>query len=114
MGVVFFCLALLYLCFWILGKIMNHTDNVHDLVNLDKKEHIKLDISRVRAAHAEDAAAAGEAQPAAEETAEEKAEDEIPGEIAAVIAQAIQDYQDDVHVEESGIITLIPRESRWR
>ena len=50
---------------------------------------------------------------AAGEAAAEEKKQEITPEIAAVIAQAIKDYQDDVHVEESGVITLIPKHTPW-
>lgn len=109
MGVVFTCLALLYLSFFCLGKIMNRSKTVHDIVNLDEAGNLKLDISRSKSADNNEA----EEKTPDKENENKEVKQDIPDEIVAVIAQAIQDYQDDVHVEESGVITLVPHETRW-
>lgn len=109
MGVVFTCLALLFLAIRIFGFVMRRSTVVKQVVDMNPG-NMKLDVSKAttKGAEAEDEEPSGDAK----EEAEEKTP-EITPEIAAVIAQAIQDYQDDVHVEESGIITLQPKQSAW-
>ncbi len=115
MGVVFTCLALLYIAFLLLGKFMNRSKHIKVVINMDKPENRKLEVIR----HNDDDDDDEESTPAAaaaSKTAAEKKEEKKPEmdpEIAAVIAQAIKDYQDDVHVEESGVITLLPKQSAW-
>lgn len=114
MGVVFTCLALLYIAFMLLGKFMTRSKHIKVVIDMDKPENRKLEVVR----HGDDddeeeekPASAVASQPATEKPEEKKPE--MDPEIAAVIAQAIKDYQDDVHVEESGVITVIPKQSPW-
>lgn len=115
MGVVFTCLALLYIAFMLLGKFMNRSKHIKVVIDMDKPENRKLEVIR----HDDDDDDEEEATPtpkAAAKPAAEKKEEKKPEmnpEIAAAIAQAIKDYQDDVHVEESGVITLLPKQSAW-
>ena len=109
MGVVFFCLALLYFAFALLGRIMNRSKTIKYVIDMDNPANRKLEMN-----HAKDEEIALAPQTQAEAVPEKAKEPEMSLEIAAVIAQAIGDYQDDVHVEESGIITIMPRDSRWR
>jgi len=111
MGVVFSCLALLYIAFALLGKFMNRSKHVKELIDMDKPENRKLEMIRSKDDDDDDEETSLDTekkQPAVEEK-----KPEVTPEIAAAIAQAIKDYQDDVHVEESGIITLNPKQSPW-
>ncbi len=111
MGVVFTCLALLYIAFMLLGKFMNRSKHIKVVIDMDKPENRKLEVIRHDDDDDEEAATAPVA--AAPVKQQEEKKQEITPEIAAAIAQAIKDYQDDVHVEESGVITLLPKQSAW-
>lgn len=111
MGVVFTCLALLYIAFMLLGKFMNRSKHIKVVIDMDKPENRKLEVIR----HNDDDDDEPEVKTASAATPAKVVEKkpEITPEIAAAIAQAIKDYQDDVHVEESGVITVIPKQSPW-
>ncbi len=111
MGVVFTCLALLYIAFMLLGKFMNRSKHIKVVIDMDKPENRKLEVIRHDDDDEEEPVATPAAKPVAAKAEEKK--QEITPEIAAAIAQAIKDYQDDVHVEESGVITLLPKQSAW-
>ncbi|MCF0203016.1 MAG: OadG family protein, partial [Bacteroidaceae bacterium] len=110
MGVVFFCLALLYVAFYLLGKFMTRSKYIKKVVDMDSPENRKLVLNISK--EEEQAGGSGMLTPDAIASMVE-AKPEMTDEIAAVIAQAIKDYQDDVHVEESGVITLIPKTTPW-
>ena len=112
MGVVFTCLALLYIAFMLLGKFMNRSKHIKVVIDMDKPENRKLEVIRHDDDDDEEEPVATPAAKPVAAKAEEKKQ-EITPEIAAAIAQAIKDYQDDVHVEESGVITLLPKQSAW-
>ena len=111
MGVVFTCLALLYIAFMLLGKFMNRSKHIKVVIDMDKPENRKLEVIRHGDDDDDEPVATPVAKPVAAKVEEKKPE--ITPEIAAAIAQAIKDYQDDVHVEESGVITLLPKQSAW-
>lgn len=111
MGVVFTCLALLYIAFMLLGKFMNRSKHIKEVIDMDRPENRKLEFTRPGDDDDEEPAAKPAAVVATVKAEEKKPE--ITPEIAAAIAQAIKDYQDDVHVEESGVITLLPKQSAW-
>lgn len=113
MGVVFTCLALLYIAFMLLGKFMNRSKHIKEVIDMDKPENRKLEM--IRSNDDEDDEPDTESDKSEKpETSDEKEEKpKVTPEIAAAIAQAIKDYQDDVHVEESGIITVNPKQSAW-
>ena len=91
MGIVFFCLTLLYLFFTLFGKIV-------------VKQKAQKKISREEQFNA--AAAAYRAA-----SADMKETDkEI---YMAVIAMALKQYTDNIHDEESGIITIKPHHTMW-
>ncbi|MCQ2243393.1 MAG: OadG family protein [Bacteroidaceae bacterium] len=115
MGVVFTCLALLYIAFWLLGRFMNRSKHIKEVIDMDKPENRKLEMIRHNDDDDDD-----EEQPSIKPLVAQKADEqkeemkkEISPEIVAAIAQAIKDYQDDVHVEESGVITLLPKHTPW-
>ncbi len=114
MGVVFTCLALLYIAFWLLGRFMNRSKHLKEVIDMDKPENIKLEMVRHNDDDDdEDNPAAPVAAAAASKKAAEEKKEEITPEVIAAITMAIKDYQDDVHVEESGVITVLPKQSPW-
>ncbi len=94
MGIVFFCLTLLYLFFTLFGKIV-------------VKQKAQKKISREEQFNA--AAAAYRASKAASADMKET-DKEI---YMAVIAMALKQYTDNIHDEESGIITIKPHHTMW-
>ena len=95
MGIVFFCLALLYVFFTLFGKIVVRK-------KAQKKAAREEQFNAAAAAHR-----AALAKKAAEE---ETSEQDV---YMAVIALALKQYMDDVHDEESGIITIKPHHTMW-
>ena len=94
LGIVFFCLALLYVFFTLFGKIVVRK-------KAQKKAAREEQFNAAAAAHR-----AALAKKAAEETSEHDV-------YMAVIALALKQYMDDVHDEESGIITIKPHHTMW-
>ena len=105
MGIVFFCLALLFLFFWIFGIIMNHLDTAKKVVNA---QPIKPITKTVEVTHDLAHATGNILQDGLEKKGIDK---EV---YIAVISMALKQYQDDVHDVESGIITIKARETGWR
>lgn len=101
MGIVFSCLALLWIFFTIFGRIMGRKQREkHDTAKKAHKDRMM----------------------AAQDDEDERA---FPGEVAqgastddtdvcvAVISMAIKEYLDDIHDHESDIITIIPKATKW-
>ena len=105
MGIVFFCLALLFIFFWIFGLIMNHLDTAKKVVNA---QPIKPITKTVEVTHDLAHATGNILQDGLEKKGIDK---EV---YIAVISMALKQYQDDVHDVESGIITIKARETGWR
>ena len=105
MGIVFFCLALLFLFFWIFGLIMNHLDTAKKVVNA---QPLKPITKTVEVTHDLAHATGNILQDGLEKKGIDK---EV---YIAVISMALKQYQDDVHDVESGIITIKARETGWR
>jgi Na+-transporting methylmalonyl-CoA/oxaloacetate decarboxylase gamma subunit len=104
MGIVFSCLALLWIFFTIFGKIMGRkSEEKHAIA---KAEHKK----RLMAAHDED----DEDERSFPGIVVKHNNQEDPDIIIAVISMAIKEYLDDTHDVESGIITIMPKENtKW-
>lgn len=98
MGIVFSCLALLFLFFSILGKIM---------VNKEKADKASREAGWVKLKTARMPIEAKDSK-----IPPSKKKEDIDVYIA-VIAMALKDYQDNLHDEESGIITIRPRHTMW-
>ncbi len=117
MGVVFTCLALLYIAFLLLGRFMNRSKHIKEVIDMDNPENRKLEMIRHNDDDDDDNAPSIKPLVAQKTAIEEKVDEpqkkEISPEVIAAIAQAIKDYQDDVHVEESGVITLTPKQTPW-
>lgn len=99
MGIVFSCLALLFVFFSILGKIM---------VRKEKADRASREAGwvKVKTARMPIEAKDSKIPPS------KKKEEDIDV-YMAVIAMALKEYQDNLHDEESGIITIRPRHTMW-
>ncbi len=82
MGIVFTCLALLWIFFTIFGRIMGHRQMEEE----DERAFPGVVTKR---------------------------RDEDPEVLMAVVAMALKEYLDDTHDTESGVITLIPKFTKW-
>ena len=104
MGIVFSCLALLWIFFTIFGRIMSHRQ---------REKH-----ASAKRAHKERIIAAQEEEederafPAVTITkhASDGTDDDV---YVAVISMALKEYMDDIHDLESGIITISPKQTKW-
>lgn len=99
MGIVFTCLALLCIFFTIFGKIMHRQQK--DKANAEKQER------KLRHAMME------EDERAFPKVVEKKHFDDDNDVCIAVIAMAMKEYLDNIHDEESGIITIRSKHSNW-
>ena len=99
MGIVFSCLALLFVFFSILGKIM---------VRKEKADRASREAGwvKVKTARMPIEAKDSKIPPS------KKKEEDIDV-YRAVIAMALKEYQDNLHDDESGIITIRPRRTMW-
>ncbi len=104
MGIVFFCLALLFLFFWIFGLIMAHIDTAKKVANT---QPIKTVTKTVEVTHDIAHATGNILQDGLKTKGIDK---EV---YIAVISMALKQYQDDVHDVESGIITIKSRQTGW-
>lgn len=92
MGIVFSCLALLFIFFWIFGAYMQRKQRMAAAV----------------APTSHDGDHVPESQPAAD-TAQETDQSVY----MAVISLALRSYLEDKHDNDSGIITIKPKTTRW-
>ena len=104
MGIVFFCLALLFVFFWIFGLIMRHLDTAKKVVNA---QPIKPITKTVEVTHDLAHATGNILQDGLKTKGIDK---EV---YIAVISMALKQYQDDVHDVESGIITIKSKDTDW-
>ena len=108
MGIVFFCLALLYVFFRIFGMIIVHQRE------LKKAAEAAAAVQPVKAVAKTTEIAAEMAHKTNVVLKDGIQSKGIDREIyMAVIAMALKQYQDDVHDVESGIITIKPRQTMW-
>ena len=104
MGIVFFCLAVLFVFFWIFGLIMRHLDTAKKVVNT---QPIKPITKTVEVTHDIAHATGNILQDGFQKKGIDK---EV---YIAVISMALKQYQDDVHDVESGIITIKSHHTGW-
>ena len=104
MGIVFFCLFLLFVFFWIFGAIMRHLDTAKKVVNT---QPIKPITKTVEVTHDLAHATGNILQDGLKTKGKDK---EV---YIAVISMALKQYQDDVHDVESGIITIKSKDTDW-
>ena len=104
MGIVFFCLFLLFVFFWLFGAIMRHLDTAKKVVNA---QPIKPITKTVEVTHDLAHATGNILQDGLKTRGKDK---EV---YIAVISMALKQYQDDVHDVESGIITIKSKDTDW-
>ncbi len=107
MGIVFSCLALLFVFFWLFGAYMKHKQRIAKAT----ERHATL-LYRTGKKTVEITTEIGhKTNVMLKDGLETKG---IDKEIyIAVISLALQDYLEDVHDVESGIITIKPKQTRW-
>ena len=104
MGIVFFCLAVLFVFFWLFGLIMRHMDTAKKVANT---QPIKPITKTVEVTHDIAHATGNILQDGFQKKGIDK---EV---YIAVISMALKQYQDDVHDVESGIITIKSHQTGW-
>jgi len=104
MGIVFLCLALLWLFFTVFGMIMRHIDTAKKVANTQPIKPITLTVEKT-------AEIGHKTSNILQEGFDKKGIDmEV---YMAVIGMALRQYEDDVHDVESGIITIKPKSTGW-
>lgn len=104
MGIVFSCLALLWIFFTIFGIVMRRKNEEKN--SLAKAAHKK----RIMAVHDEE----DEDERSFPGIVVKHHDEDDPDVYIAVISMAIKEYLDDSHDVESGIITIMPKENtKW-
>ena len=101
MGIVFFCLAVLFLFFWLFGILMRQYEkakNVQPIKAVTKTVEVTHDIAHATGNLLQDGLKT------------KGIDKEV---YIAVIAMAMKQYQEDVHDVESGIITIKAKSSGW-
>ena len=104
MGIVFFCLFLLFVFFWVFGLIMAHLETAKKVAHT---QPIKPITKTVEVTHDLAHATGNILQDGFDKKGIDK---EV---YIAVISMALKQYQDDVHDVESGIITIKPQRTGW-
>lgn len=103
MGIVFFCLFLLFVFFSLFGKyIVSRRKAAKSKISEYPAPPVKLPSKGTKSVRKD-----------IEMAVAALALDEEMSTYMAVISLALQQYQDDVHDVESGIITIKPHETRW-
>ena len=103
MGIVFSCLALLWIFFTIFGMVMHSRQEQKR--QTAKQAHRERILSKISMDEEEDERAFPGVVT--------KRRDEDPEVLMAVVAMALKEYLDDTHDTESGVITLIPKFTKW-
>ena len=104
MGIVFFCLAVLFVFFWLFGVIMRHMETAKKVANQQPIKPITLTVEKtIEVGHKTNVILQNGLKTKG-----------IDKEIyMAVIGMALKQYEDDVHDVESGIITIKQKTSSW-
>jgi len=104
MGIVFFCLALLWLFFTIFGIIMKHQEAAKKVVHQQPIKPITKTVEKtMEVGH--------KTGVMLKEGFDTKG---IDREVyMAVIGLALRQYEDDIHDVESGVITIKPKDTGW-
>lgn len=104
MGIVFFCLCLLWVFFSIFGMLMRHAEtakkvaNKHPIKPITKTVEKTIEVAHVTGNILQDGF---------------KMKGKDMEVYMAVIGMALRQYEDDVHDVESGIITIKPKNTEW-
>ena len=104
MGIVFFCLAVLFLFFWLFGLLMRHMEAAKKVANQQPIKPITKTVEKtMEVGH--------KTGVILQEGLKTKG---IDREVyMAVIGMALKQYEDDVHDVESGVITIKTKSSSW-
>ncbi len=104
MGIVFSCLALLWITFTLFGMVMRHAETAKKVANKQPIKPITKTVEKtVEVAHA--------TSNVLKEGFDKRGIDmEV---YMAVIGMALRQYEDDIHDVESGVITIKPKETGW-
>ncbi|MBR1545814.1 MAG: OadG family protein [Prevotella sp.] len=104
MGIVFLCLALLWIFFTLFGMFMRHQETAKKVINKQPIKPITKTVEKtMEVGH--------KTGVILQEGLKTKGIDKEV--YLAVIGMALQQYQDDVHDMESGIITIKHRDTGW-
>ena len=104
MGIVFLCLALLWIFFTLFGMVMRHIDTAKKVVNQQPIKPITKTVEMT-------AEIGRKTSNLLQEGFDKKGIDmEV---YMAVIGMALRQYEDDVHDVESGIITIKSKDTEW-
>ncbi|EKC51833.1 hypothetical protein LEA_17198 [human gut metagenome] len=107
MGIVFACLALLFIVFWVFGAYMKHKQRIARAT----EKHATLLYKTGKKTIEVTQGLSHKTNVILKDGLETKG---IDKEIyMAVISLALQEYLEDVHDVESGIITIKPKQTRW-
>jgi hypothetical protein len=104
MGIVFFCLALLWITFTLFGTLMRHLDAAKKVAQHQPIKPITKTVEKtIEVGH--------KTGVILKEGLDTKG---IDREVyMAVIGLALRQYEDDIHDVESGVITIKPKETDW-
>ena len=104
MGIVFACLALLWIFFTLFGMVMRHIDTAKKVANTQPMKPITKTVEKT-------AEVAHKTGNILKEGHDKKGIDlEV---YMAVIGMALKQYEDDVHDVESGVITIKTKDTGW-
>ena len=104
MGIVFLCLALLYLFFTLFGLLMRHLDTAKKVANTQPIKPITKTVEKT-------AEVAHKTGNILQEGFDMRGIDmEV---YLAVIGLALRQYEDDIHDVESGVITIRSKDTDW-
>ena len=104
MGIVFFCLALLWITFTLFGMLMRHMDTAKKVAQHQPIKPITKTVEKtIEVGH--------KTGVILKEGLDTKG---IDREVyMAVIGLALRQYEDDIHDVESGVITIKPKDTDW-
>jgi len=104
MGIVFFCLALLWITFTLFGMLMRHMDTAKKVAHQQPIKPITKTVEKtIEVGH--------KTGVMLKEGLDTKG---IDREVyMAVIGMALRQYEDDIHDVESGVITIRPKDTDW-
>lgn len=104
MGIVFLCLALLWIFFTIFGSVMNHMETAKKVANKQPIKPITKTVEKtIEMGH--------KTSNVLQEGFDKRGVDmEV---YMAVIGMALRQYEDDVHDVESGVITIKSKDTGW-
>ena len=104
MGIVFFCLALLWIVFTLFGLLMKHVETAKKVANKQPIKPITKTVEKT-------AEIGHKTGVILKDGFDSKG---IDREVyMAVIGMALKQYEDDVHDVESGVITIKPHDTGW-